>query len=257
LFWGWGITKRKSINWQKIEAIATIVVAVFAFVAVIYSWNASNRANEIASNSLALSQQANNLTQTSLQLQNITLNFQPRIIPYYNTATLNHVYTNTTEDAFGQVMVYGSLNISIVVVTPHAAIINFTDNIFGSNNNYNVTLTGNQEWFNSSNFFENFADLIPWEPIGGTGLNFNTSSVQITNLQVFPYWPIAFVQPGVTMVDFTIPIYATLSLNCNYTQPNVGAIGTVYTQFTLFDVQLNTYATPYDCAVPLMMYVNF
>ncbi len=248
---GWGTPKKNGINWQKIEAIATILVAVFALIAVVYSWNASNRANDIADKSLTteqqlinLTQQANNLTQFSLELQNLTSNWQPEIIPFSISATLPTVYTNATLDPFGQYDEYGSLNVSIIVITPHASIVNFTDTAFNATARQ---ASGSDDFLNASNFFGSYLSLFPYMPYGA---NFTISYTY--------YWPEAFIQAGVTQLNFAIPIYAELALNSNFTGMTLGSgVGTVAGELTVFDVQTRSYVADYPFSTPVFLNVNW
>lgn len=125
---------REKLTWDKIVAITGIigliigsVLSGFSVYQISQNQSESARLQEQANK---LTEQANNLTQLSLQLQNMTTNFQPAFIPYSISASVQDVYSNSTLDHFGRFEDYGSLNVSLVVITPHASIINFTDTAF-------------------------------------------------------------------------------------------------------------------------------
>lgn len=222
--------------WTKIATIVQIGILIFAVVAVYLSWDASRIANNNT-------QQANDLTKQTLQLQNITSNFPPEFIPYSISASVRDVYSNSTLDAFGQFDDYGSLNVSLVVITPHASIINFTDTKF------NVTVrtpTGSDDFLNPANFFGSNIYLAPSFPYGFFGNRFSF------------YWPEAFVQPGVAQLNFAIPIFPDIALNPNFTAHVFGgSLGTVTAEVTMFDVQTGKYVASYTFSTGLLVNVNW
>jgi hypothetical protein len=186
-------------HWQKVEAQATIVVAIFAIIATGLAGYAAYTANEANNRSINVAKQA-------LQLENITSNFQPEIIPYYVTANLRDIYTDMPTNPLGEITDYGSLNMSLIVISPHATILNFTDN------NFNIIL-GNftsADWINTSVYCPPpDASMTPWLPFGG-GANYTIGPSTFLNIQVYNYWPEAFVAQGVSQVNFTIPITANI-----------------------------------------------
>src|ERR1035441_5302131 len=113
-----------------ISLIITIIVAPITIIYTVQTASTTKEANALTKQSLLDQEQANNLTQTSLYLQNISSNFQPEIIPYYITANIGDIHTNAPTDVFGAIADSGSLNMSLVVITPHAAILNFSDTSF-------------------------------------------------------------------------------------------------------------------------------
>jgi hypothetical protein len=229
--------------WTKIESIAQIGILIFAVLAMIFAVIASNTANDLTRQSLFNEQQATNLTQLSLQLQNMTSNFQPLFIPYSISASVHDLYSNSTLDTFGQFQDKGSLNVSLVVITPHASIINFTDSAF------NVTVRpamGSDDFLNPNNFFGSYVYLTPFLPYGFVGNEFSF------------YWPEAFVQPGITQLNFTIPIVADIALNSNFTfHAFGGSLGTVNAEVTMFDVQTEKYVAAYHISTSLIVNINW
>lgn len=243
---------------KKYEVIIQIFLLVAALVAVAFSFNTSITAIELTKQGQLNEQQTNelatSLSQASLYLQNITSNFEPKIIPYYITATVNDVYTYMPTDMYGEIRDVGSLNISLIIITPHAAIINFTETSF------EVTtrrVSDSNDWINASSFSGPHVYLTPYLPYGDSGFNYQNEGIKITNMQIFHYWPQAFVQPGVTQVNFTIGIQASIPINQNFTGALIGAsLGVVQAQITLFDVQMNKTAATYNCYEQIKLNVN-
>ncbi len=242
--------ERKPGKLEKLGAYANIAILIVAILALFFSVDASyraidasNRANDLAGQGLTNTQFANNLTalaynltRLSFELQNVTSNFELYLLPYYVTATVGDLSTATPLNAFGEIETYGSLNLSIVVVTPHAAIINFTqknilppeinDTLFDWN--FNITVNKNAPWINSSNFFTPTIAVLPYLPMNEVGGN-----------QFFDYKPQAFVQPGVTLTNFVIPIHASIPLNQSLTGRMYGAhLGSISYEISMYDVQL-------------------
>jgi len=207
--------KKRNV-WEYIAVIISILSISIAGYTVIQSNQAINESKQYYNT-------ANNLAEYSLELQNITSNFEPTIIPYSISASVDNVFSNATLDSFGQFDDKGSLNVTLVVITPHASIVNFTDTAF------NVTVRtagGSDDFLSASNFFGTDMFIEPSLPYGFSGNMFSF------------YWPEAFVQPGVTEVNFTIPIVADIALNSNFTSSAFGGnLGTVTGQVTMFDVQ--------------------
>ncbi|HTY75034.1 MAG TPA: hypothetical protein VMD05_05660 [Candidatus Nanoarchaeia archaeon] len=236
--------ERKKRNILEYITIAiSIIGIIIAGIAISQSYQATIESKQYYDNANKLAQEANNLTQTTLQLQNVTTNFQPYIIPYYVTATLNDIYTNAPLDNFGQVNDYGSLNVSLFVITPHAAVINFSDTAF----NITVRKADSNDWLNGSNFFGSYATFLPWLPLKEAELGYN---------QFFNYWPEAFVQSGVTELNFTIPIDADVSLNSSFVGRAVASLGIVNANVTMFDLQTEKYVASYYFSENLLVNVN-
>lgn len=105
--------------------------------------------------------------------------------------------------------------------------------------------TGSDDFLNSKNFFGSNIYLAPHFPYGFFGNGF------------FYYWPEAFVQPGVIQLNFTIPIFADIALNSNFTAHVFGgSLGTVTAEVTMFDVQTEKYVASYYFSTELFVNVN-
>jgi hypothetical protein len=232
---------------NKDKRSSELIIAITGIIALIVGstlsgialWQVAQNESEGA----RLLEQANNLTQTSILIQNITSNFEPYLIPYSVVASVADVYSNSTLDPFGQFDDHGSLNVSLVVITPHASIINFTDKAFA------VTVrkpTRSDDFLDPTSFFGSNIYLEPSLPYGFSGNRF------------FYYWPETFVQPGVTQVNFAIPILAELALNSNFTaQVFGGNLGTLTAQVTMFDVQTQKYVASYNFSTTIFVNVNW
>jgi hypothetical protein len=247
LFPYWWQPIKKERNWAKIEALATIAVAVLAGFAIVTAWYASEKANNLT----------NSISKESLYLQNITSNFQPEIVPYQTVATINDVFTNSTTDQEGNIQDSGTLSISVVVITPHASIINFTDSSFNV-----VNTVASADWINSSQDCSlPFVYLTPYLPNGNTGANYTVGGLNIINTFISGeqanYWPEAFVQAGVTQENFTVAIHAILPINNNYKDVLIGAyLGSIEAKINLFDVQANVTAATHVFSIPIETNVN-
>lgn len=242
---------QKDNIWDKwgviIGMVGLVIGSIFSGIALIQTHSLSQKSIEI-------DQQSKELTELSLYLQNITSNFEPKIIPYYITASVGDISTNMPVDDEGEVRTYGSLNISLIIVTPHASIINFTETSFDTQIRQ---ATDEKDWINSSSFIGAHAYLTPYLPFGESGLNYSNNNIEITGFQYFHYWPQAFVQPGVTQINFTVAIHATIPINRNFQDIAIGArLGTVFAQIDLFDVQTNKIATKYEINEPIMLNIN-
>jgi hypothetical protein len=244
--------QKQTNYWEKAEVITQILILVFAVVAVFYSVSASNTANSISKDSLKVAQdatnasqvannltlqslldqeKANNLTQTSILLQNMTSNFEPLIIDYFIGANLQDITSeNGTIEWSGKVVRdEGSLNMSLVVITPHAAIIGF------SNEAFNFTAMNpdgrNDTLIDPNNPWSTYASIFPYLPLTSEGN------------QYYGYPIEAFVQLGVTQVNFTIPVSASFMLNPLLTDKDrmLGtSIGNIEIEVSMFDVQTRT-----------------
>jgi len=240
-------------NALYVGIIGLMVGSLLSGIALVQTYQVALLNASLAEKQTTLTEQANNLTQLSLMLQNIISNFQPKIIPYYSVATLDDVNLRSTLDCFGQIDDYGSLNISLVVVTPHASILNFTETGFS------ITvrnLTSGTDWLDSSNSFGSHVTLMPNLPYGSVS---SSKPYDFLRTQFFDYWPEAFVQPGVTQVNFTIPMNAKLALNSNFniiSEDYRDNLGTVNANVTLFDLQTENYVATYYCSAQLLVDVN-
>lgn len=233
-------TNKDKPSWESTIAIAGIIALIIgSLISGFAVWQVGQNQSESAK----LQEQANNLTQTSILIQNMTSNFQPAFIPYSVVASLGDVYSNSTLNEFGQFDVEGSLNVSLVVISPHASIVNFTDTAF------NATVrnpTSGDDFLSSTNFFGSDLYLNPHIPYGFSGNGF------------FYYWPEAFVQPGITQVNFSIPLFADLALNSSFVGFIFGGnVGTVTAQVTMFDVQAEKYIASYNFTTDVFVNVNW
>lgn len=237
------------VKWERVEALASVGVLLFAIVAVYFAVQASNSSDNLTSQANNLAQLSANLTQQSLYLQNITSNFEPKIIPYYMKATVGDINTTCLQlDRDGRVFYAGDLQLSFVVITPHASIINFTTDSF------QVKTNPNSDFINASNFYGPSIALLPQAEMGK---NFTAGGIQITNLQIFEYEQKAFVQAGVTQLNFTVGIQAWLPINSNFSDILIGAsLGNVNAEALLFDVQTGNIAATYDFNTQIRTNVN-
>lgn len=232
-----------------------LYIALAGFIAsTIFSGLAIYQTGQIAQESVKLAEKANDLTEFALQIENSTSNYQPYLLPYFVTASIPDLYSSMPLDIFGQVDLYGSLNLSIVAITPHASVINFTSrnilpesvNITLFRPNFNVTVNNNAEWINQSNFFENTVTVLPFLPYEELGNN-----------QIYDYKPQAFVGQGVTLVNFVIPIHARISLNPEFHGSVYGAsLGDVAFEFDMYDVHLRKPVAVYSGSTTIRTNVN-
>jgi len=184
--------RKKERNWDKWEAIGTWILAIFAIAAVIVAGFAFNN------------------SQQALNLQNTTANYKVNIVPYFIEANLgiNNITTNSTY----VISNYGNLTLDLVVITPHALIINITNQpspITFSYANYKAYIGSKFQILNQDSLESN---------IVFSGPEAENSPSPFINSTYFPTPPYfqqyeAFVQPGITPVNFTIPIYGSFNLN--------------------------------------------
>jgi hypothetical protein len=144
-----------------------------------------------------VNQKSIELAQASLALENITSNYQAKIIPYNVRALIDHEihlnYINGTSDGIG------FLNFSVIVATPHALLLNYTkSSSFVAQKVAHGIPTGNTlEWVNSSK------SKVEYYPF---------MNGDVVNRQTFE----VFVQPGITQVNFTIPLSVQFCLNSDW-----------------------------------------
>jgi hypothetical protein len=214
-------------KWTKFETLVQLGILVFAIVAVWFSYNAANTANQIAQNSFQL------------------LNFKPAIYPYSLVATLDAInYSPNSSTSLDSIIVGGSLNMSFVVLTPHAMILNFT---------YPLPFNFTARTPVGTN------DLSTPNPdkLNSTTLAFYLGGA--LNGRVTSY-PEAFVQTGITQVNFTIPLTATFYPNPLWSTMKQGAgteliLGNIGIKLTVYDVQLEQYLPPKSFSIPLTGWV--
>lgn len=230
----------KITSWEKANVFCTIFALIVAALGIGITAYQSNYAMQEASRQ---SDAANKLSQQSLELANMTSNFEPELILYNVGASVNSIYSNVTLDSFGRLSDYGSLNVSLVVITPHASIVNFTDTSFSVKVRQAIE---SDDFLDSSNFFGTDIFLMPYLPYGFSGNSFSF------------YWPEAFVQAGFTQLNFAIPIFAYLALNSSFTGSILGGnLGTVTAQVTMYDVQTKQYVAAYNLSTQIYVNVNW
>jgi hypothetical protein len=249
-----GIKKKTKNEWLKpgnVLALLSIIAFFIAFIVqVAMTINAEDRADKAGEETSRLQEQlnallnsslsqSNNLSQSILQLQNITSNFQTTVMPYVVKASIDDVdcYQNSSE-----IVSFGSLNISIAVITPHAAIINFSDD-----NPFTFTLE-NGLYHEPNDILTRSVEAQFFIDPSKT----NLSSVAIDrqgNLPFNPYHRQMFIQPGVSLVNFSFPILADFYLNPlwlkmmlpfadKYGLPVYVDLGEISITVHLFDIQL-------------------
>jgi hypothetical protein len=230
--------ERSKRNWVEIITIFISIGSLFVAGFAIY------QSNQATNESKQYYETANNLTQATLELQNITSNFQPEIIPYFDIATLPDISTNLTRNNFGQVEVYGTLNISLIVINPHASIVSL--NTFTINATARTpTKNDNSSFLDSNNFFG--SDII----VFGEPLNMFNSSQPITYVSPME----SFIQPGVSQINFTLPVLADIALNPNFLGIAYGAnLGAIKFEIDMKDVQTN-HVYPNLLSAPVMLNV--
>lgn len=163
----------------------------------------TEQANQISNQSLALVEQANNLTATALQISN----FNTTIVPYIVESDLGRInYTGSN-----RIDTEGFINLSLVVITPHAVTLNFSNGYllnvtFPLRNDTEQASNGtNIPILDQSNFYDNmmtrFSENISW------ALTYNPPVGQTY---------ISFVQPGVSQLNYSFPIHARFLLNQEY-----------------------------------------
>ena len=144
----------------------------------------------------------------SIQLQNISLNFNPRLVPYVVEANLG--IFNVTKDTAYFLSNYGNLTLSLIVITPHALILNISDPRYGTSFTYrNSTTPVNGRMLPVLDQNKNDSNMVIAGPLA------EPPSIPTFPSAVYPFFQQyeAFVQPGVIQVNFTIPVFAIFSLN--------------------------------------------
>jgi hypothetical protein len=215
----------------KIEAGATVGVLIFAFFAVYSAVEANDKADS--------------LTTQLLQLQNVTSNFQPKILPYVLLATLNDIgylpNGSSTSSAYG---VGGSLNMSFVVWTPHGLILNFSVPV-----PFNFTVR-NPVGIN---------DVSTPDPdkLNSTIVSFYMGGA--LNGRITSY-PEGFIQAGLAQVNFTIPLTAAFYPNPLWLTMKQGTgteliLGNVGIKLSVYDVQTEQYLPTETFSTPLTGWV--
>lgn len=184
-------------NWEKFEVIIQLLILVFAIVAVFFSVIASNTANNIALQSLEIS------------------NYKTTFAPYIAEGDLGiHNYTGS-ESPF--LSAYGNITLSLIVTTPHAYTLNISNPATVTSFTLtNYTLVGGDGRTRypvlDQNKLQNTLLLVGplAEPVTSMD-DFNYPKVHAPFFQQYT----AFVQSGVNQVNFTIPIYGSFQLNPN------------------------------------------
>jgi hypothetical protein len=177
--------------WTKLETVTQIGILVFAITAVYFSVIASNTANEIA--------------QTNLKLSNYNMT----IIAYICEANLGMF--NYTGNATNALSAYGNLSLSLIVITPHAAILNISNpqkattftrvnNTYPTGHGTYLPLLDPDEYYNS---------MLLVGSLAVENLSFSFPSAHPPFFQEYE----GFVQSGVTQVNFTVPLYGLFFLN--------------------------------------------
>ena len=139
-------------------------------------------------------------------LAQINSNFEPTVIPYIVEADLGRVNYNGSNVIDSD----GLINLSLVVITPHAAILNFSKNsaldavfplrtMMVTVNGQLVPVLDTSEEFNNQMY----------------RFSFNTSWALTFDPPVGERY-VAFVQPGVTQLNFSFPIHGIFTLNPEY-----------------------------------------
>jgi len=182
---------KKTDFWTKLEVIVQIGILIFAIVAVYFSVTASNTANEIA--------------QTNLEL----FNYDITIITYVSEANLGEF--NYTGNSTNSLSAYGKLSLSLIVITPHATILNIGDpqkatTFTRVNDTYP---TGHGTYLPILDPNEFYYSMIL---VGPAGENLSSLSLWTPQAPFFQQYE-AFVQIGVTQVNFTVPLYGVFYLN--------------------------------------------
>jgi hypothetical protein len=115
--------KGNSRNWEKIGVIIGVIISIISLSISIYS------SIFLTNRSLELAAQANELTERSLELQNMLLNFTPIITvnPERGFLSQGGYYSIGVESA---VYPYGYLNVSVTVTTPHYGVLSIEEGNF-------------------------------------------------------------------------------------------------------------------------------
>ncbi len=103
------IPPKKITRWEKFATFIQLGILVFAIVAVILSYDASNRAIETAN-------RANDLTEQSLDIIIRQSNYSIQVIPYPIFAWIEGSYINGSTRP---VIANGFLNSTLIVISPH------------------------------------------------------------------------------------------------------------------------------------------
>ncbi len=221
-----------NVNWSKVEALSTIILAVFAIFATILGGYAYIN------------------SQDSLNLQNTVANYKVKIVPYIVLADLDQFYYNGSTELSS----YGYMNLSMVVITPHALIINCSDflnqTIFHYKMNSSLYSGGTPIPLYDSNKMQYNEFYM--------GLNMENPKLWV-NQSIFPsILPpgnqrfVAFVQPGITLVNFSIPMYANLWLNQELFNNMLQAGGSTGIYAQLADFNINATVTDMQTNKPFI-----
>lgn len=183
------MAKTEVSNWTKAEVMIQVLVLIIAFFAFYFVWDASNIANKI--------------TQTNLNYQN----FNVTIVPYVVAADVGKFYYNGTNLLHS----YGNMNLSLIVITPHALILNCSNFEKATIFHYSTDTFSGYSILDLRSISGNMIFMGPmWKkPTGEPFIESEFPSV------LSPYYQeyLAFVQPGVTQVNFSIPMYVDVWLN--------------------------------------------
>ena len=177
--------------WIKLETIAQLGILIFAIIALYFSVAASKTANEIA--------------QTNLKLSNYNMT----IITYVSEANLGEF--NYTGNSTNELSAYGNLSLSLIVITPHAAILNI-----GNPQNATTFVRVNNTYPTGSGTFLPLLDPHEFSYsmliVGPAAENLSSFTFPNVHAPFFQQYE-AFVQTGVTQVNFTVPLYGLFYLN--------------------------------------------
>jgi hypothetical protein len=171
-----------------------------------------------------------------LYIQNISTNFTPTVIPYIVEGDLGVFNYNQSQNYFtGE----GNLNLSLIVITPHAMILNFTGPESITIFRQNYTVQNKIPILEQNNYDANRVYVFPHD----TPIDFNDISTTVLPHYMQQY--VGFVQPGVTQMNFSFPLKANLFFN-EHLASDLGqteyfgfsaSVGTFNVKMELYDVQ--------------------
>ncbi|MFB3889589.1 MAG: hypothetical protein ACE14S_08865 [Candidatus Bathyarchaeia archaeon] len=222
-------TERKALY---VGIAGLIVGSVLSGLALIQTWQVALLNADLTKQQTALTEQANNLTATALQISN----FNTTIVPYIVEADLGRVYSNVSNPTYA-IHSEGFINISLVVITPHAAILNFS-----KGDAFQCDFWKRSDTFPSSDGIP--IPIIDYVMMWRYSLN-NTWELDFNPLPARTY--VAFIQPGVTQLNFSFPIGGSYSINREY----VDSLGDKFVQLLNicdFNVEMNFTDLQTNCA---------
>lgn len=190
------ISKKAKSSWKEPANIIAVISILALIITFVVGAIMTNSANERAD-----------------KLQSITSNFKTTIVPYVIEANLG-IFNVTTNSTY-RLNNYGNITLSLIVFTPHALILNISDPRYATTFTFrNSTTPVNGKMLPILDLAKLDSTIILVGPLAEQPPeSFVNSSYFPSAVPPFFQQYEAFVQSGVTQVNFTIPIYGNFPLN--------------------------------------------